>query len=119
MSDTIELRGLRGFGRHGVLASERATGQDFVVDVTLVVDTRDAAESDDLKATVDYGSVGLAVVAEIEAEPVDLLETLAARIADRCLHYPLVEVVTVSVHKPQAPLAVPFSDVIVTITRSR
>jgi dihydroneopterin aldolase len=117
--DRIELRGLSGVGRHGVLPHERALGQRFVADVTLHLETREAARHDDLDRTVDYGAVSAQVVAVITGEPVDLVETLAQRIADAVLRSELVQAVDVSVHKPQAPLSVPFQDVVVTIHRER
>ncbi len=117
--DRVELRGLRGRGRHGVLAHETALGQTFVVDVTLHLDTREAARTDDLTATVDYGGVATEVVAVITGEPVALIETLAQRIADAALRPARVQAVEVSVHKPQAPITVPFDDVVVTIRRER
>jgi dihydroneopterin aldolase len=117
--DRVELRGLRGRGRHGVLAHETALGQDFVVDLTLHFDTRAAARSDDLGETVDYGAVAVGVVGVITGEPVALIETLAQRIADLALGHQRVEAVEVSVHKPEAPITVPFDDVVVTIHRER
>jgi dihydroneopterin aldolase len=117
--DRVALRGLRGFGRHGVLPSERANGQPFVVDVDLGLDTRPAAGSDDLTDTVDYAGLADRVVALIEGEPVNLIETLAERIASMCLENVGVEQVQVTVHKPEAPVAVAFDDVSVTIMRSR
>ncbi len=117
--DRVSLRGLRGFGRHGVLPHERQEGQTFLVDVALGLDTSKAAASDDLADTVDYGSLAGRVVAVVEGEPVNLLETLAARIADLCLTELRVEHVEVTVHKPFAPIDVPFDDVTVTIQRSR
>jgi dihydroneopterin aldolase len=118
-TDRIGLRGLRGTGYHGVLAHERAEGQEFVVDLDLHLDLRPAGASDDLADTVDYGTLASDVVAVVTGEPVDLLETLAARVADRCLADSRVRAVDVTVHKPQAPIAVPFDDVTVTISRSR
>lgn len=117
--DRIALRGLRGHGRHGVLPVERATGQEFRVDVVLALDTRRAARTDDLADTVDYGDLAARVVALVEGEPVALLETLAARVAQAALADPRVVEVEVTVHKPQAPLTVPFDDVTVTVTRGR
>jgi len=119
VGDQIELLGLRGFGRHGVFPEERANGQVFIVDLALSVDTSRAAISDDLADTVDYGALALAVVAVIEGEPVDLLETLAQRIVEVALDAPLATAVTVRVHKPQAPLTVSFADVVVTVTRTK
>ena len=117
--DRVALHGLRARGRHGVLAREREEGQTFVVDLVLGLDTRPAAAADDLSLTVDYGAVAEEVVAVVEGEPVDLIETLAQRIADRCLARDGVREVEVVVHKPQAPITVPFDDVTVTIKRSR
>jgi dihydroneopterin aldolase len=117
--DRVVLRGLRGRGRHGWFAWEREQGQEFVVDVELVLDTTAAAVTDDLADTVDYGAIGADVVALVEGEPVHLVETLANRIASRCLSDARVVSVTVTVHKPQAPMPVAFDDVAVTITRRR
>jgi 7,8-dihydroneopterin aldolase/epimerase/oxygenase len=119
MRDRLALRGLRARGRHGVLPAERELGQDFVVDVELRLDTSRAAAADDLTQTVDYGSLAAEVTAVVTGAPVALIETLAQRVADRCLAEPLVDEVEVTVHKPQAPLRVPCADVTVTITRSR
>jgi 7,8-dihydroneopterin aldolase/epimerase/oxygenase len=119
MTDRVTLRGIQGRGRHGVLASERAHGQVFLVDLVIGLDTRKAADSDDLDHTVDYSLLAERTVHLIEGEPVDLIETLAARIAEACLTEPVVDQVEVTVHKPQAPVAVPFADVSVTIVRDR
>lgn len=119
IGDRIELSGLRATGHHGVLESERRDGQEFVVDVALTLDTREAAAGDDLSATVNYAAVAEQVHALVAGEPVDLLETLAERIAVACLGHVRVEAVEVAVHKPQAPIGVPFSDVVVRVVRSR
>lgn len=119
MADVIRIRGIRGIGHHGVFEHERRDGQEFVVDVDLQVDTRAAAVSDDLANTVDYGLVAVAVHDLIVGEPVDLIETLAERIADACLSSGAVDEVTVTVHKPHAPIPVPFDDVELRIVRAR
>jgi 2-amino-4-hydroxy-6-hydroxymethyldihydropteridine diphosphokinase/dihydroneopterin aldolase len=113
------LRGLRARGNHGVYAEERAAGQTFLVDLVLHVDTRVAARSDDVADTVHYGELAAEVVAVVVGEPVNLIETLAARIAELCLRRPLIETVEVTVHKPEAPVGVPFEDIAVMIERSR
>ena len=117
--DRIAVTGISAHGYHGVLDFERRDGQLFIVDVDLGVDTRAAAQSDDLTKTVNYASVAADVVAAITGEPNDLIEKLASQIADACLAYPLVQDVVVVVHKPQAPVGVPFTDVTVRIERSR
>jgi 7,8-dihydroneopterin aldolase/epimerase/oxygenase len=117
--DRIELRGLRVFARHGVLGSERRSGQEFVIDAVLWLDTRPAAGSDDLSKTVDYGALADRLVRLAEEPPVRLIETLAERLAAGCLSESLVAEVEITVHKPQAPIAHPISDVTVTIRRAR
>jgi len=119
MSDHIALRGLVVRGYHGVFEHERNEGQDFVVDVDLEVDTTTAARSDELGDTVDYGAIADAIAAVVSGEPVNLLETLAQRIASACLADVRVTSAEVSVHKPQAPIPLTFGDVAVTIVRSR
>lgn len=117
--DRIELIGLKARGFHGVLAEERRDGQDFVVDVTLGIDLSAAARTDDLLATVDYGEIAESVVEIIGGQAVDLIETLAGRIVDSCLKREKVQWARVKVHKPQAPIAATFTDVVVTIERSK
>ncbi|WP_406414776.1 dihydroneopterin aldolase [Streptomyces sp. NBC_01614] len=117
--DRVALRGLKARGYHGVFPEERREGQTFVVDLVLGLDTRPAAADDDLAKTVHYGIVAEEVVAIVEGEPVNLIETLAERIAQACLKHEEVQEVEVAVHKPDAPITVPFDDVTVTITRSR
>lgn len=117
--DRVSLRGLRAHGHHGVLAREREDGQTFVVDLVLGLDSRPAAAGDDLARTVDYGVVAEEVVELVKGEPVNLIETLADRIARSCLKHDAVQEVEVTVHKPGAPITVPFDDVTITIQRRR
>lgn len=116
-SDRITLTGLTVRGNHGVFDFERRDGQDFVVDVELELDTAPAARSDDVADTADYGSLADALVEVVGGEPVNLLETLAQRLADACLADARVRAATVTVHKPQAPIRHQFTDVAVTIRR--
>lgn len=117
--DRIVLTGLTVRGNHGVFDFERRDGQDFVLDVALELDTTVAAASDDLADTVHYGELAGALAAVVTGEPVNLLETLAARLADVCLADHRVGAATVTVHKPQAPIPLTFGDVSVTIRRQR
>jgi 7,8-dihydroneopterin aldolase/epimerase/oxygenase len=118
LSDRVALRGIAGFGHHGVFAEERTSGQRFLVDVALTLDLGAAATTDDLTQTVDYGTLAAQVVTDIERDPVNLIETLALRIADRCLADHRVSEAEVTVHKPEAPMPVEVADVAVTLTRS-
>ena len=112
----LRITGLRVHGHHGVLESERREGQSFVVDAVLEVEE---PAGDDLAATVDYADLSERLAAVVAGEPVDLIETLAARLADVCLADPRVSQAEVTVHKPEVPLAVPVDDVSTTITRIR
>jgi len=118
-TDSIVLTGLRVRANHGVFDFERADGQDFVVDVTAWLDLSVAAAGDDLGSTVHYGELAEEVVAAVERDPVDLIETVAERVAATVLAHQPVDAVEVTVHKPQAPITVPFGDVAVRIVRSR
>ena len=118
MTDELALLGLECFAHHGVLEHEKRDGQPFVVDLVLGIDTTPAAASDDLADTVDYGGLALAVKSAVERDPVDLIETLAERIAGVCLTDDRVDWCRVTVHKPQAPIEATFRDVALTIHRS-
>lgn len=117
--DRVALRGLTARGHHGVFPEEREQGQTFVVDLVLGLDTRPAAAGDDLARTVHYGIVAEEVAGIVRGDPVNLIETLAERIAQACLKHDPVQEVEVTVHKPDAPITVPFDDVRVTINRRR
>lgn len=117
--DQITLTGLRASAFHGVFDHERRDGQVFVLDVTVSLDFAAAAASDDLELTIHYGELAEEIVGAVERDPVDLIETVAERIAQVVLAHKAAQLVTVTVHKPSAPVTVPFDDVSVTITRSR
>jgi len=118
-ADRLAVQGIEAYGHHGVLDFERREGQIFRVDLVLGMDTRPAARSDDLQDTVDYGTLVAAVKKAVENDPVDLIETLAQRIADICLTDTRVRWTEVTVHKPNAPVEATFKDVALTIFRSR
>lgn len=119
MTDRITLTGLTARGYHGVYDFERADGQDFVVDAVLELDLSVPARSDDVTDTVHYGELADRLVEVVTGEPVDLIETLAERLAAVCLADRRVNVVTLTVHKPQAPIRHTFADVAVTVRRER
>jgi dihydroneopterin aldolase len=118
VADHITLTGLRARGHHGVYDFERLAGQDFVVDVDLELDLSQPARSDDVADTVHYGELADQLIRIIAGPPVALIETLAARLADACTEDPRVIAATVTVHKPQAPIAHDFADVAVTVHRA-
>jgi dihydroneopterin aldolase len=118
MADLIRISGIKAFGFHGVFETERASGQDFYVDVELEVDLTRASVSDDVKDTINYAEVTDLVVEEITTNPVSLIEKLAGRIAERIkATFAQAARVTVTVHKPQAPVTAVVKDISVTISR--
>lgn len=117
--DRIDLRGISAHGHHGVFDEEKKNGQTFVVDVSLGLDLGPAAREHDLTKTVHYGVLAQQVHDAIISDPVDLIETLALRVVDLCLADESVQWASVTVHKPEAPIAVTFADVAVTIERSK
>lgn len=119
MADRIELRGLRVRGHHGVFDHERRDGQDFIVDITVWMDLRTAAGSDDLADTLDYGALAQRAADIVAGPPRDLIETVAAAIAEDVMTDERVRAVEVTVHKPAAPIPLDFADVAVVAYRSR
>ena len=120
MSDQILITGIHGFGFHGLFEHERSDGQDFYVDLALEVDLEAASRTDSIQDTVNYGEITDLVVAQITSNPVSLIEKLAGRIAEQILNsYMKVNSVTITVHKPQAPVAASIKDIAVQITRTR
>ena len=117
--DLIELRGLRVDAIVGVLPHERTTPQPLAIDLDIEADLARAGATDDLGDTVDYGDVAKGLLAVIEGEPVNLIETLAQRLADVCLADERVQRVELTVHKPDAPIPATFGDVTVSIARDR
>jgi len=115
--DEILLTGLTVFGYHGVFDFERRDGQEFTIDLKLGLPLKDAAASDDVADTVHYGELADKVAAIVAGEPVNLIETLAQRIVDAVLEDERVQTVTVTVHKPHAPIEQTFADVAVSIHR--
>jgi dihydroneopterin aldolase len=118
-TDRITLRGLEVHAYHGVFPAERRDGQRFVIDLVVGLPLGAAAGGDDLSRTVDYGGLAQRVHDAVASDPLNLIEALAQRIADVVLDEGSVDWVEVTVHKPEAPIPVTFTDVAVTIERSR
>jgi len=116
MIDKIFLKGVSGTGYHGVFDQEKREGQTFIVDVEVTSDFSAAVKSDDVRDTVNYAELANIAYAEITGEPFDLIEKLADVIAHDCLDIAGVTSVTVTVHKPHAPIEVPFENVSVSRT---
>lgn len=118
-TDRITLTGVGSVGYHGVLDSEKQTGQPFFVDITMFTDFAKAAATDNVAHTVNYAEVAEVIREIVTGESLDLIETLAERIAAAVLEkFPLLAV-ELTVHKPKAPIEVTFADVSVTIFREK
>lgn len=117
MSDFIRITGLEVYAYHGVFPSERASGQSFLVDLTVYLDLKSAGGSDQLESTVDYGEISQRTHDLVAGTRYNLIETVAEEVSAMVLGYQGVDAVEVTIHKPQAPIAVPFTDVAVTIRR--
>lgn len=117
--DRITLSGVTAIGRHGVFDHERRDGQPFIVDAVLFMDIREAAATDDLTKTANYGMVAETIKELITGEPFALIETLAETLAQRILSEFDLLAVEITVHKPKAPIQVPFGDITITIYRER
>ncbi len=115
--DRITLTGLEVFAHHGVFDFEREQGQLFIIDAEVLVDMRPAADGDALANTVHYGELADAILEAVANDPVDLIETLAQRVADVALGFAGVNEARITVHKPDAPIDATFHDVSVSIVR--
>jgi dihydroneopterin aldolase len=117
--DRIEIRGLRVFGRHGVLERERRDGQPFVVDVTLQLDLSHAAATDALADTVDYDVLVQRLAQAVGRTRFALIEALAGHLADLALSDTRVRTAEVRVAKPRAPVSGDLDEVAVVLRRAR
>lgn len=119
MNDRIELTGIEVYARHGVLDHEQETAQVFKVDVAAYTDLSAAGKSDDLSDSLDYSVLAMEIREVVGAESHQLIETVAARVADVVLSHEQVMRTVVTIHKPNAPIDLAFEDVSVTIEREQ
>lgn len=117
--DSIIITGLKVHANHGVYEDERTNGQIFIIDLVLTLGVRQASESDDITKTIDYSRLVEQVATVAKGDAVNLIETLAERIAATALQFESIQTVQVTVHKPNAPLAESVEDVAVRITRTK
>lgn len=111
----VELGGLEVFGRHGVLEEERRDGQTFIYDIRLEVG--DGALSDKIEDAVDYREVADCVREASDGRQFNLIEALAAAVADALIVRFEVDRVRVRVRKPQ-PAGVPAAYSAATVERT-
>jgi dihydroneopterin aldolase len=120
MTDRIFISGLSLHAYHGIMPYEGKVGQTFTIDLALDIDLAAAARSDKVADTVSYDKVVACVTAAFVGQKFRLIEAAAGSVADAVLAaFPRARTVEVTIHKPHAPIAATFSDVGVTLVRSR
>lgn len=120
MSDSIFVTGLMLHAYHGVMPHEAKVGQTFAIDLVLEIDLSTAARTDKVADTVSYDLVVTCVEEAFSETRFRLIEAAGGRVADAILaEFPSIRAVTVTIHKPHAPIAATFSDVGITLTRRR
>ena len=120
MTDRIFINGLSLHAFHGIMAHEAKVGQRFTIDFELEIDLSAAARSDKVVDTVSYDKVVECASEAFSTQRFRLIEAAAGKLADAVLaKFPRVSSVKVTIHKPHAPIAAIFSDVGVTLMRTR
>lgn len=120
MTDRIFIRDLTLHAYHGIMPHEGRVGQTFMIDLDLDIDLSEAARSDKVKDTVSYADVAQCVEKVFTGQRFRLIEAAGGAVADAVLAaFPRVLTIAVTIHKPHAPIAATFSDVGVTLVRSR
>lgn len=118
--DRMFLHGIKVHGRHGVFEFERQRGQLFVIDVDWWIDIAKAVDCDNLDATVCYKLLYDLVIEVVAGPSLRLIETLSTKLVEKLLnHFPPITKLSVTIHKPNAPIDGPFADVGITIIRER
>ena len=120
MNAHISINGLAAHGFHGVFAEEKSAGQKFLIDLELYGDFIDAAISDKLEDTDDYGEIINTTLEVVKGESCDLIEHLAYLIGQRLVsEFKRLSKVIVTVHKPYAPVEAEIADITFTISIER
>ena len=120
MSDKIFINGLSLHAYHGVMPYEGKVGQTFTIDLALEIDLAAAARTDKVVDTVSYDKVVECASTVFCSQKFKLIEAAAGKVADAVLAaFPRVRAITVTIHKPHAPIAATFSDVGVVLERRR
>lgn len=120
MSDSVFINGLVLHAYHGVMPHEGKVGQSFILDLVLDIDLAAAAKSDKLADTVSYDAVTNVVSRTFTGKRYRLVEAAAGVVADAVLqNFPPIRSIRITVRKPHAPVAAVFTDVGVTLVRTR
>ncbi len=117
--DKVLITGIKTFGYHGVFEDEKKNGQTFIIDLEYSYDTNKATQTDDLIHAIDYGSVAIRTKAIVETGSFNLIEKLADHLAETLLKEFTFNSIKISIHKPNAPINLEFSDVVVVAERKK
>lgn len=118
--DQIKLNGLSFYGYHGLFPEENRLGQRFEVNIELFLSLQRAGKTDKMKHSVDYGMVHDIARDIVQGEPKNLIETVAALIAEELFEkFPLLEGCAIEVVKPNPPIEGSYDSVAVRIHRER
>ena len=118
--DKIFIDNLEIFANHGVFPEENENGQVFYMSAVMYTDTRKAGQTDNLDASINYGTVSHMITDFVQGHTFKLIETVVEKLAEKMLlEIPFLKKVTLRLDKPQAPVGLPFESVAVEITRSR
>ncbi len=116
--DKVILKDFEVLACHGVNPEEKNEKQRFVFTAKLSIDISEAAEQDDVNKTVSYADVKKEINAFCEGNCFDLIETLAARLAESILKkFSPVREIELTVKKPDAPMSGKFEYAAVEICR--
>jgi dihydroneopterin aldolase len=98
--ETIALRGIRAWGRHGANRGEQDVPQPLDIDVNLMVNVNAARLSDELADTIDYAAVHAQIVRIVATERYRLLERLGESIVAALMDDDRVAMADVTIAKP-------------------
>ena len=117
---TVQIKGVSVTARHGVLEQEKTNPQNFLIDISFDYDCAPAAQSDDITLAVNYAEVCATAYDICADNSFNLIEKLAREIAFAIAEkFPAIQKLSVTVHKPQAPVGLPFEDICVTFELER
>ena len=118
--DRIIIKGLKLYAFHGVNPEEKENGQDFILDISAYLPLAKAGKTDNLEDTVSYAKIIKLTRAVFTAEQYDLIEKAARKVAAEILKtFDMIESITVTLKKPDAPIKADFDYVAVEISLSR
>lgn len=118
--DTITLKSLEFYGKHGYYDEERLEGNHFELDVIAKGDFKSSIADDNLGLTFNYEVVKEVAQSVFDGPSEKLIETLCKRIGDKIFEQSaVVKELTVSLRKLKPPIGVPAKYAEITMTWKR